>query len=50
MLQHNVLIVGGGPAGLSTALHLAQTTPHLTNRILILEKAHFRVKNFARAD
>ncbi len=40
-LQHDVLIIGGGPSGLSTALHLAQIAPHLTGRILILEKAHY---------
>ena len=40
MLQHDVLIIGGGPSGLSTALHLVQIAPHLTDRILILEKAH----------
>ncbi|HUH97937.1 MAG TPA: NAD(P)/FAD-dependent oxidoreductase [Anaerolineales bacterium] len=38
--QHDVLIIGGGPAGLSTALHLVQIAPHLAERILILEKAH----------
>ncbi len=41
MLQHDVLILGGGPSGLSTALHLAQVAPHLTDRILILEQAHY---------
>ncbi len=41
ILQHDVLIIGGGPAGLSTALHLVQIAPHLTDRILILEKAHY---------
>ncbi len=40
MPQHGVLIIGGGPSGLSTALHLVQIAPHLTERILILEKAH----------
>ena len=30
-----------GLSGLSTALHLAQIAPHLTDRILILEKAHY---------
>jgi len=41
MPKHDVLILGGGPSGLSTALHLAQIAPHLTPRILILEKAHY---------
>jgi len=45
MLKHDVLILGGGPSGLSTALHLARDYPHLAPRILILEKAHYpRVK------
>jgi flavin-dependent dehydrogenase len=35
-----ILIIGAGPAGLSTALHLARLAPELTARILILEKAH----------
>ena len=38
--MHDVIIVGAGPAGISTALHLAQIAPHLTSRTLILEKAH----------
>ena len=41
MLKHDVLIIGGGPSGLSTALHLIQLAPHLADRILILEKAHY---------
>lgn len=36
-----ILIIGGGPAGLSTALHLVQSSPHLTPHILILEKDHY---------
>jgi flavin-dependent dehydrogenase len=40
-LKHNILILGGGPSGLSTALHLVQTDPHLASRILILEKGHY---------
>jgi len=36
----DILIVGAGPAGLSTALHLAQRPPELAARILVLEKAH----------
>jgi menaquinone-9 beta-reductase len=39
-MPKDILILGGGPSGLSTALHLAQIAPHLSDRILILEKAH----------
>ena len=38
--KHIVIIIGSGPAGLSTALHLAQIAPELISRTLILEKAH----------
>lgn len=41
MLKHDVLILGGGPSGLSTALHLAKIAPHLIPRILILEKEQY---------
>lgn len=41
MRELSVLIIGGGPAGLSTALHLAQMAPELRARIAILEKAHY---------
>jgi flavin-dependent dehydrogenase len=40
-MQTDILIIGGGPAGLSTALHLAREYPALTPRILILEKEHY---------
>ncbi len=40
-MEKDILIIGGGPSGLSTALHLAKIAPHLTPRILILEKAHY---------
>lgn len=37
----DVLIVGGGPAGLSTALFLTQSAPHLRDRILVLERGKY---------
>jgi len=37
----DVLIIGGGPAGLSTALHLAQLAPRLAENTLVLEKSHY---------
>ena len=40
-MEYDILIIGGGPAGLSTALHLMQIAPYLTDRILLLEKAHY---------
>src|SRR5512142_11209 len=38
---YTVLIIGGGPSGLSTALHLAQIAPDIVLGTLVLEKAHY---------
>jgi flavin-dependent dehydrogenase len=38
-MEHDIIIVGAGPAGLSTGLHLAQLAPELAERTLILEQA-----------
>ena len=40
-VDRDVIIIGGGPSGLSTALHLHRIAPHLASRILILEKEHY---------
>src|SRR5262245_55302727 len=55
-MRADVLIVGGGPAGASTALFLAHAAPELTDRILIVDKEHFPREKYcaggvgARAD
>ncbi len=39
--DRDIIIIGGGPSGLSTALHLVKFDPLLASRILILEKEHY---------
>lgn len=41
MSRWDLIIVGAGPAGCSTALHLARVAPELAQRALILERATF---------
>jgi flavin-dependent dehydrogenase len=36
-----LVIVGGGPAGISTALHVAHRDPALAERMVVLEKEHY---------
>jgi len=40
-MQHEVIIVGAGPSGLSTALFLLHRRPELKGRVLVLEKKSF---------
>ena len=45
MREYDVLIIGGGPAGLSTALHLIQLDYSWSERMIVLEKEnHSRPK------
>jgi|JI10StandDraft_1071094.scaffolds.fasta_scaffold412893_1 geranylgeranyl reductase family protein len=41
MESWDIIVVGGGPSGLSTALHLVQQDPSWAGRVLVLEKARY---------
>jgi flavin-dependent dehydrogenase len=40
-LPYDIVIVGGGPAGISTALHLAVCAPSLASRTIVLERERY---------
>lgn len=40
-MQKDIVIIGGGPSGISTALHLARIAPGLAARTVVLEKAEY---------
>lgn len=39
--EYGVIIIGGGPGGISTALHLARDYPQIAQRTVVLEKARY---------
>lgn len=40
-MKHDIIIVGGGPAGAAAAIRLAQRAPHLAARSLLIDRAVF---------
>jgi flavin-dependent dehydrogenase len=40
-IDHDIVIVGGGPAGSTTALAIAGAAPELASRVVLLEKARY---------
>lgn len=39
--QYEIMIVGGGPAGISTWLHLQKTNPELASKTILIEKEKY---------
>lgn len=39
--QYQIIIVGGGPAGVATGLHLQRLAPHLAQQMLIMEAKEY---------
>ena len=39
--DYDIMIVGGGPAGISTWLHLHKYAPDLASRCVLIEKAKY---------
>jgi hypothetical protein len=44
MFERDIIIIGGGPSGLSTALHIARDFPALVPRVLILTHIIYPIK------
>ena len=40
-VDYDIMIVGGGPAGISTWLHLYKYAPELASRSILIEKAKY---------
>ena len=40
-MKPEVIVVGGGPAGLTAAVSILAAEPSLRGRLLVLEKAHY---------
>src|ERR1700722_18345249 len=40
-MNHELVVVGGGPAGISTALHVHRYAPELASRMVVLEKGTY---------
>ena len=39
--RHKIIIVGGGPAGIATALHVLRQAPHLADDLLVIEAQRY---------